>query len=205
MMKHRSLALVLSALSLTAVLPACAPLLVGGAAAGTALVVSDRRTSGAIVQDQSNEARITYEFLQRIKVSGTHFTVTSFDGKVLLTGEVPAEAVKEDAGRIAASVVGVRTVVNELAIMPASSLTERSNDLLLAARINAELLNKQNVPYSAVRVVAERGTVYLMGIVTETEANATAAVASRVSGVKSVVKVFEIESAAEIRRRLGVS
>lgn len=204
-MKHRSLALILSALSLTAVLPACAPLLVGGAAAGTALVVSDRRTSGAIVQDQTNEARITYEFLQRIKVSGTHFTVTSFDGKVLLTGEVPAEVVKEDAGRIAASVIGVRTVVNELAVMPASSLTERSNDLLLAARVNTDLINKKDVPFSAVKVVVERGIVYLMGIVTETEANATAAVASRVSGVKSVVKVFEIESAAEIRRRLGVS
>lgn len=204
-MKHRTLAVLFSALSLTTVLPACAPLLVGGAAAGTALVATDRRTSGAIVQDQSNEARITYEFLQRIKVSGTHFTITSYDGKVLLTGEVPAEAVKEEAGRIAAGVLGVRTVVNELAVMPASSLTERSNDLLLAAKVNAELINKKDVPYSAVKVVVERGIVYLMGIVTETEANATAAVASRVSGVKSVVKVFEIESAAEIRRRLGVT
>jgi osmotically-inducible protein OsmY len=204
-MKHRTLAVLFSALSLTTVLPACAPLLVGGAAAGTALVATDRRTSGAIVQDQTNEARITYEFLQRIKVAGTHFTVTSYDGKVLLTGEVPAEVVKEDAGRIAAGVLGVRTVVNELAVMPASSLIERSNDLLLAAKVNAELINKQNVPYSAVKVVVERGIVYLMGIVTETEANATAAVASRVSGVKSVVKVFEIESAAEIRRRLGVT
>ena len=204
-MKHRTLAVLFSALSLTTILPACAPLLVGGAAAGTALVATDRRTSGAIVQDQSNEARITYEFLQRIKVSGTHFTITSYDGKVLLTGEVPAEAVKEEAGRIAAGVLGVRTVVNELAVMPASSLTERSNDLLLAAKVNAELINKKDVPYSAVKVVVERGIVYLMGIVTETEANATAAVASRVSGVKSVVKVFEIESAAEIRRRLGVT
>lgn len=204
-MKHRTLAVLFSALSLTTVLPACAPLLVGGAAAGTALVATDRRTSGAIVQDQTNEARITYEFIQRIKVSGTHFTITSYDGKVLLTGEVPAEAVKEEAGRIAAGVLGVRTVVNELAVMPASSLTERSNDLLLAAKVNAELINKKDVPYSAVKVVVERGIVYLMGIVTETEANATAAVASRVSGVKSVVKVFEIESAAEIRRRLGVT
>lgn len=204
-MKHRTLAVLFSALSLTTVLPACAPLLVGGAAAGTALVATDRRTSGAIVQDQTNEARITYEFIQRIKVAGTHFTITSYDGKVLLTGEVPAEAVKEEAGRIAAGVLGVRTVVNELAVMPASSLTERSNDLLLAAKVNAELINKKDVPYSAVKVVVERGTVYLMGIVTQTEADATAAVASRVSGVKSVVKVFEIESAAEIRRRLGVT
>ena len=204
-MKHRTLAVLFSALSLTTVLPACAPLLVGGAAAGTALVATDRRTSGAIVQDQTNEARITYEFVQRIKVSGTHFTINSYDGKVLLTGEVPAEAVKEEAGRIAAGVLGVRTVVNELAVMPASSLTERSNDLLLAAKVNAELINKKDVPYSAVKVVVERGTVYLMGIVTQTEADATAAVASRVSGVKSVVKVFEIESAAEIRRRLGVT
>lgn len=204
-MKQQSLAVLFSALSLAAVLPACAPLLVGGAAAGTALVATDRRTSGAIVQDQTNEARITYEFAQRIKVAGTHFTVNSYDGKVLLTGEVPTEAVKEEAGRIAAGVLGVRTVVNELAVMPASSLTERSNDLLLAARVNAELLTKKDVPFSAVKVVAERGTVYLMGIVTETEASNTAAAVSRVSGVKSVVKVFDIESAAELRRRLGVS
>jgi osmotically-inducible protein OsmY len=204
-MKHRTLAVLFSALSLTTVLSSCAPLLVGGAAAGTAMVATDRRTTGAIVQDQTNEARITYEFTQRIKVAGTHFTVNSYDGKVLLTGEVPAEAVKEDAGRIAAGVIGVRTAVNELAVMPVSSLTERSSDLLLAARVNAELINKQNVPFSAIKVVAERGTIYLMGIVTQTEADATAAVASRVSGVKSVVKVFEIESAAEIRRRLGVT
>lgn len=201
-MTRRTLAAAAAAISVLIALPACAPLLVGGAAVGTAMVATDRRSAGQIVEDQTIESRITYDIAQQIKAQGVHISTTSFGGKVLLSGEVPTEAVKEQAGRIAAGVVNVKSVVNELAVMPPSSLGTRTNDTVILGKVRAAFIDNSAVSVNTIKVVVERGVVYLMGIVTEREADAAAKAAARVGGVVSVVKLFEVESAAEIQRRM---
>ncbi|MEG1968664.1 MAG: BON domain-containing protein [Burkholderiaceae bacterium] len=202
-MNRRSLAAVLAAGAVVVSLPACAPLIVGGAAAGTAMMATDRRSAGAIVEDQTLETRVAYELDQRLNAESVHISNTVFNGKVLLTGEVPTEALKVQAGRIAHGVLNVKSVANEIAVMPASSLGSRTNDLVILGKIKAAFIDSGEVSTSSVKIVVERGIVYLMGIVTEREADAAGKAAARVSGVSSVVKLFDVESPAEIRRRMG--
>lgn len=204
-MNRRSLAAAMAAVALVSTLPACAPLLVGGAAAGTAMMAIDRRSAGAIVEDQSIETRLAYELDQRLKAESIHISNTVFNGKILLTGEVPTAALKEQAGQIASSLLNVKSVANELAVMPASSIGNRTSDLVILGKVKAAFIDNGEVTTNTVKVVVERGTVYLMGIVTEREADAAGKAAARVSDVVSVVKLFNVESAAEIRRRMGQS
>lgn len=202
-MNRRSLAAALAAASFVVALPACAPLIVGGAAVSTAMVATDRRSAGAIVEDQTIETRVSYELSQKLTAEGTHISTTSYEGRVLLSGEVPTEALKEQAGRIAAAVVNVKSVYNELAVMPASSLGTRTNDTVVLSKVRAAFIDNGEISTNTIKVVVDRGNVYLMGIVTEREANAAATAAARVGGVASVVRLFQVEPAAEIRRRMG--
>ena len=180
---------------------ACAPLLVGVVVAGTALVVTDRRTTGAQVDDQTIQLRVANELSAALGKLPVHINVNSFDRKVLLTGEVPDEATKARAGAIATASQNVRIVVNELAILPPSSVSDRTADTALATKVRAAFVNTREIAFNSVEIVTERGIVYLLGLVTEHEGQIVALVASKVSGVKQVVKVFDYASKEELERR----
>ena len=193
----RSARTLLCALAAGAALSACAPLLMGGAMVGSSLMVSDRRTTGAQVEDQS----IEFKSIKRINdVVGDrgHLTVTSYNRVVLLTGEAASEADKAAIERAVAGIENVRSVVNELAIGPPSSFGSRSNDAFLTSKIKASMVDAKDIQANSFKVVTERGIVYLMGRVTERESNRASDIARGVGGVAKVVKVFEVVTEAEL-------
>ncbi len=182
-------------------LTACAPLVVAAVAAGTALVVTDRRTTGTQVDDQTTQLRLANELSTALKGQAVHINVNSFDRKVLLTGEVPDEATKARVGEIAAASQGVRAVVNELVIGPPSSVSDRASDTALGGKVRAAFINTKEIAFNSVEIVTERHVVYLLGLVTEKEGEIAALVAAKVSGVKQVVKVFDYASRDEVDKR----
>ena len=190
----------IGALLLVSTLGACAPLMIAGVA-GTAMVASDRRTSGAQLEDETIElraqARIRDNLGERV-----HVNVTSFNRQVLLTGEVTAEKDRQAVVQLVERIENVKAVVNELAVMPLSNLSERSNDLLVVAKVKASFVDSRDLFANAFKVVAERGTVYLMGRVTQREANSATQLTRNVGGVNKVVRLFEIISEDELRNLL---
>ena len=179
-------------LAVAALLPlaGCVPLVVGAAAGGTALVVTDPRTTGTQVDDEVIEDKISYTLHERFK-GDFHVNVTSYNGIVLLTGEVPAEQARADIAEIARTTPKVRAVQNELAIGPVTDLNSRSNDTLITSKVKTRFVEANKFQINHVKVVTERGVVYLMGLVPRSEADAAAELASTTSGVQRVVKVFE--------------
>jgi osmotically-inducible protein OsmY len=176
---------------------ACAPLLVGGAVMGTSLMVTDRRTSGTQVEDQSIELKAMTRTREAVGERG-HVSATSYNRTLLLTGEVAAETDKVAVEQAVAKIEGVRSVVNELVVAGSSSLAARSNDAILTSKVKASFIDAKDVFANAIKVVTERGTVYLMGRVTEREANRASEIARGVSGVQKVVRVFEVITEAEL-------
>lgn len=183
---------------------ACAPIVVGVVAAGTALVVTDRRTTGSQVDDQTIQLRVANELGAAFKDRPVHINVNSFDRKVLLTGEVPDEALRTRAGAIATATQNVRMVVNELAVAPTSSVSDRTTDTTLSGKVRAAFINTREIAFNSVEIVTERRIVYLLGFVTDEEGKIAALVASKVSGVQQVVKVFDIASREEVDRRRAI-
>ncbi len=178
-------------------LSACAPLLVGGAIVGGTLMYADRRTSGAQVEDEAIELK-ALKRLGEVYGDRVHVNVTSYNRVVLLTGEVPSAADKAAVEQLVQRIDNVRTVVNELGEMPNSSFASRSADTVLSGRVKASWVDAKDLMAHAAKVITERRTVYLMGIVTEREAARAADIASRVSGVQKVVRVFDVISEAEL-------
>jgi osmotically-inducible protein OsmY len=181
-------------------LSACAPLMVGSAVM-SGLVAIDRRTTGIQLEDEGIELRTAQGLRQNLSASA-HVNVTSYNRMVLLTGEVGSAADKERAERLAKSQENVSSVVNDLAIEPASSLTQRSKDAIITGQVKALLVDAKDLQSNAFKVVTERGVVYLMGRVTSREAQRASEIArsSSVSGVVKVVRVFEIITEEELKR-----
>jgi len=196
---QRGLALTLAGVALVGGLSACAPLVVGGAMVGGALLVSDRRTSGTQIEDEGIELRAQSRLRAQLGDKG-HINITSYNRQALLTGEVPTAQDKELAGQIVAKVENVRTVVNELAVMGNSSIGDRSNDVLISGRTKAALVDAKDLQANAFKVVTERGIVYLMGRVTQREANRATDVVRSTSGVVKLVRVLEIISEQELQQ-----
>ncbi len=180
-----------------AALAGCAPLLIGGAVVGGAFVVTDRRTSGAQVDDEVIElkarSRMEEALGERARVN-----TTSYNRMVLLTGEVPNEADKTTAEQVVARIDNVQSVVNELAVGPANTFSERTRDAFITTKVKASLVDAKDLFANSIKVVTHRGTVYLMGRVTEREARRAAELARGVSMVNKVVRVFEILTEAEL-------
>jgi osmotically-inducible protein OsmY len=174
----------------------CAPLLVGSAVVGTGLVVTDRRTTGTQVEDQSIELKAASR-IREIATLG-RVNATSYNRVLLLTGEVPTEGDKANAEAAVARIENVKTVVNELAVMPNASIGTRSNDTLLSTKVKATFVDAKDIQANAYKVQTERGIVYLMGRVTEREATRGADLARAVPGVQKVVRVFEILTEQEL-------
>ncbi len=181
----------LALLAATALLQsACVPLLVGGAVVGGAAVATDRRTTGAQLDDEVIEDKTTLAIHERFK-GDFHVNVTSFNGIVLLTGEVPADAAKNDIGEMVRTTPKVRAVQNELVVGPVTDISSRTNDTLITSKVKARFVEAGKFQINFVKVVTENGVVYLMGIVRREEGDAAAEIARTTDGVQRVVKVFE--------------
>jgi osmotically-inducible protein OsmY len=167
----------------------CIPLAITGVAA-TAQIATDRRTTGAQLDDELIEDKAIAQIADRLK-SDMHVNVTSYNGIALLTGEVATEASKNEVGQIVRSMPKVRIVQNELVVAPTSSLSARTNDTLITSKVKARFVEAHNFQINHVKVVTERSVVYLMGIVRRDEGDAAAQTARTTSGVERVVKVFE--------------
>jgi osmotically-inducible protein OsmY len=181
-------------------LSACFPLLVGGAAGG-ALVAMDRRTSGAQLEDEGIELRSMARLRDNIG-SRARVSVTSYNRQVLLTGEVLNENDKKLVEQVVSRVENVTGVVNELAVIDSPSLVQRSSDVLITGQVKALLIDAKDLYASAFKVVTERGTVYLMGRVTQREADRATEIARGARGVQKVVRILEIISEEEMQRLL---
>jgi osmotically-inducible protein OsmY len=199
-MKHVQWVRITAALALVMGLGACAPLVVGGFVGG-AMVATDRRTSGTQLEDEGIELRSANRIREMVG-DRVHVNITSYNRQVLLTGEVPNDRDRQYLAKLVSEVDNVRSVVNELAVMPASSLGDRSTDALITGKIKASMLDSKDIFASAYKVVTERGNVYLMGRVTQREANRATDIARTVGGVKKVVRVFEIISEEELKALL---
>ena len=187
--------------SLGSLLSACVPLVVGGAAVGGALVATDRRTSGSQLEDEGIELRALGRINENLG-SRVHVNVVSYNRQVLLTGEVPSAQDKQLVEQIVSRVENARSVVNELAVMSATSLTQRSSDALITGKVKAAMIDSRDLFANAFKVVTERGVVYLMGRVTQREANRATDIARSTGGVQKVVRMLEIVSEEEMQRAL---
>jgi osmotically-inducible protein OsmY len=170
-------------------LQGCLPLVAAGAGAG-ALIANDRRSSGAYVEDEGLEWKIEGQINDR-HGDRVHVNAVSFNRVVLLAGEAPDAATKEDLTRIAQDNANVRNVVNDVVIGPNSSLSARGNDAVLTSKVKARFVDEATFGVAHVKVYTEAGTVFLMGLVTRREADAATDLARTTSGVSKVVRVFE--------------
>ena len=197
----RPLSATLVALTLCGALAGCAPVVLGGVAMGSMLAV-DRRTTGIQIEDEGIELRalnrIQTQFGERV-----HVNVTSYNRQVLLTGEVPSDADRQAINQIVAGLDNARSVVNELAVMPITTLSQRSNDTFITGKVRASLVDADDLPAGAFKVVTERGVVYLLGRVTQREAARATSIARGVGGVVKVIRVFEYLTEEDLVRLSG--
>lgn len=188
-MNARLAAGVLSAVLVAPLLQGCFPVLAGGMAAGV-LAIDDRRTLATQAEDKTifakAESRIGERFGDKV-----HINVTSFNRRVLLTGEVPDDKTRAEIERVVGGVENVGNIVNELQVAGISSLTARTNDSIITGKVKGNFIDQRDMHANAFKVVTEASVVYLMGLVTRAEGDRAASVAARTSGVKQVVKVFE--------------
>ena len=181
-------------------LSACAPLMFGGAAVG-ALMATDRRTSGAQIEDEGIELRSASRVRDSL-VDRAHVNIASYNRQVLLTGEVPTAQDKQLVEQIVSRVDNVRAIVNEIAVQGNTSLTQRSSDALVTGKVKAAMVDAKDLFANAFKVVTERGTVYLMGRVSQREADRATEIARGTSGVLKVVRIFETVGDEELKNLL---
>ena len=190
MTKARPLTLaVMAAVLASTTLSACAPIIVGGAVAGT-FAASDRRTFGAQTEDKAIAMKAELK-MGNIVTKSSHVNVNSFNRRVLLTGEVPDDATKATVEREVRAIDGVANLTNELELGPPASYTSRSNDALITSKVKLSLADAKDISANSFKVITERGAVFLMGRVTQREGAQAAEIARGVNGVTKVVKVFE--------------
>jgi osmotically-inducible protein OsmY len=194
----RPLVAALICCTLLATLTGCAGVIVGGAVMG-AVAASDRRTLGAQTEDKAIAVKAEMRLPAVVGDAG-HVNATSYNRRVLLTGEVRDQAMKEAVEREVQAIEGVQAVVNELEVAGPASYTSRSSDTLVTGKVKASLVDMKTISANSFKVVTERGTVYLMGRVTEREGTIATDIARGVSGVQKVVKLFEYISEEELKR-----
>jgi osmotically-inducible protein OsmY len=180
-----------AAVMLAAVLTACVPAVIAVGVGGAALVATDRRTAGAQVDDETIELKVGDQ-IRTLYGDRVHVNVTSFNGVVLLTGEVPDLGASASIATAAKGVEKVRSVHNEIVVVtPNSDMSARTNDSFITTKVKGRFVEANKFPPNAVKVVTERAVVYLMGIVSKQEGTAAGEIAASTEGVARVVKVFE--------------
>ncbi len=168
-----------------AALSGCFPVVVAGA--GTAAVMAnDRRTTGVQVEDENIELKIS-----QLDFGKSHINSTSYNGRVLLTGEAYDEALRSSIEQKVRAVPSVKDVINEIQVAGNSSYSARSNDTLITSNVKTRMINNPRFNVLHIKVITEANTVYLMGLVTPEEGDAAVEVARTTSGVNRVVKAFE--------------
>jgi osmotically-inducible protein OsmY len=187
-----------AAILISSFLSGCAVLAVGGVVAG-ASVMADRRTPAVQAIDKGIELEAGNALGKRFG-DGAHINVTSFNQKVLLTGEAKDADIKGQASTYIRTMKNARSVFNELIIGPNSSFTARANDSYLESKIKTQMIFTEKLPSNSMAIVAEGSSVYLMGILTQNEAEIAKKVASNTNGVKDVYAYFDIISEAEKTR-----
>jgi len=189
-------------------LTGCFPVVATGVAVG-AMSVADRRTTGAQTDDQAIEIKAFNRLRENTKTKAASLSVVSFNRIALLTGYAPDAATRAEALEIVKRIENVREVLNEVTLGPKPSLATYSSDVIITTRVKAALLSSQEVKANTVKVFTESGIVYLMGIVSEREARAASVLASKISGVRRVVRAFEVISEPDLqnleRRQQGAS
>lgn len=198
---QRRICTALAAATLGVALAGCvAPLVVGGGVLVAGLMAVDRRTAGTQVEDEGIEMRLASRIRETMG-DRAHINVTSYNRQVLLTGEAGNAQDREAIERLARDQSTVRNVFNEIAVAPfTSTLSQRSSDTLITARVKASLVDAKDLQTSAFKVVTENKIVYLMGIVTPREAKRSAEIARGVNGVTKVVRTFEVISEDDLAR-----
>ncbi len=197
---RRLVPMLLLSASLGGALSACAPMIIGGAVMGS-LMATDRRTAGTQIEDEGIEMRASSRINENLG-DRVHVNVTSYNRQVLLTGEVPNAQDKQLVEQVVGRVENVRSVVNELALLGHSTLTQRSSDALVTGKVKARLVDANDLHANAFKVVTERGTTYLMGRVTQREANRATDITRATGGVQKVVRLLEIISEEELKTQL---
>jgi osmotically-inducible protein OsmY len=190
---------VLSAV-LAGALSACAPVMMGGAVMGSFVAV-DRRSAAAQLEDETIELKGASGVRDNLG-DRAHVNITSYNRRVLLTGEVPNAQDKQLVAKVVSGVANVTAVTNELAVMGNTSLTQRSSDTYITGKVKAGLIDAKDLYASAFKVVTERSTVYLMGRVTKREADRATEITRATSGVAKVVRVFEYISEDDLKALL---
>lgn len=190
-------ALITTALALASLTSACVPLIVGGAAVGGAMVATDRRTTATQLEDKTIEVKAGNR-IKDLVGDKHHVNVNSYNRRVLLTGEVFQEGDRETIAQAVAKVENVKGVVNETVKDWPSSLSQRSNDQLIEGKVKATFVDAKGLPANAFSIVVERGVVYLMGRVTEAEAQQAVDLTRTIAGVQKVVKVLEIVNPTDL-------
>jgi len=175
---------------------------IGAAAVGVgagALIFADRRTTETVLTDEGIEIRAANRIREKFG-DRVHVNVTSYNRTVLMTGEVPDAAARDEVEKLVSGVANVKAISNELTVGAISTLSNRSNDVFITSKVKARFIDAGTVSPVHVKVITEAGVVYLMGQVTQGESNAAVEVARTTAGVKKVVRVFEMISDAEARR-----
>ena len=193
----RPLAKAILCAALLTSLSGCVEMMVGGAVMG-AVATADRRTLGAQTEDKTMTVKSELR-VPKMAGNDAHVNIASFNRKVLLTGEVRDEATKSKVESEVRSIGGVESIANELEISGPSSYTSRSSDALITTKVKASLVDMKTISATSFKVVTERGTVYLMGRVTQREGQVAADVARGVSGVQRVIKIFDYITEDELR------
>ena len=193
------LATALLVVSTLPAIQACVPLIAATGIGAGALVIADRRSAGAYVEDESIGWKVEERMVQKFGTE-THINAISYNRIVLISGEAPDEATKAEAGRQAGDVVNVRGVVNEIVIGPASSASSRAKDTYLTSKIQARFVEANKFAANHVRVHTSAGTAFLLGIVTRQEAEDAAQIAATTAGVNKVVRVFEYIAEAQAKQ-----
>ena len=195
---QRSVCTALAVAALAAGLSACAPIIIGGAVV-SGMVAVDRRTAGTQVEDEGIELRAAARIRDTLG-ERAHVNITSYNRQALVTGEVRSEQDRQKVEQIVGQVENTRSVVNDVAVAPISSLSQRSNDTFITGKVRASLVDARDISANSFKVVTERNIVYLMGRVSQREAQRATDIARGVGGVNKVVRVFEIVSEQELSR-----
>ncbi len=201
----KTLLLVSVMASLSALVTGCAPIILGGAVAATGTAVStatDRRSTGSVVNDEVLEKRIPWEISQKLGETPSHITATAYNGKVLLTGEVPTESARAIASEVAKTSLDVGEVINELAVQENVGAMQRLSDSTLATKVRSRLIATENVFLNQMKVTVDRGIVYLMGLVTPEENKIACETAAKTSGAVRVISVCEVLTTEQIEQRM---
>lgn len=199
-MQKTKLALAAAALiSILPMLQGCVPAVIATGAAAGVMTAHDRRSTGTQTDDETTEWKAAQRVPEKY-LAGSHLNFTSYNRRLLISGEVFTEEAKSIVGEEAGKIDGVKAVFNEVAVAPVSPLGNRSRDSFITSKLKARLVDSNQLSANHIKVVTENTVAYLMGIVTEREAKVAVQIARTTDGVRKVVNLMEIVSDAEIKR-----